>query len=479
MGIRFSRKARRTSLVACALALAAGCVESTYVWTLNPGGSGKVEIEARLQPPLNPFDDETDPFETAPELLARGVARNILKKSEGVAAWTDVSSGIADDGRVLFRGTAYFGDLTRVEIEGDPFPLSILKPSLTNKGDGRLIVDLQLGDVSKDVPGVEKLGRGTRGPPAPPTTEETEGVVKDKVAYQAAKPILTAFLSTMRTEMIIRVPGEVEKVTNFRARDDGTLALTFDGPKFLAILDQLVARDAAEWRNVVDALSNEEDPEGDLHWRFNELLFGERGPVRVVVKSDGTPVFDYTKELAGVTDVRREFLGSSQRDPDSDRRSASTDKRSPEGDRWSTSTGQRGHLRLSGGPLASARTDLGTGTGWTGVLGGGGFLDLYMQVEVSRVKYENSDGVRRELHRAAVGGGGRFGPVVLGGGLAFSFGPGDIWATGPRVTCGVGFFGRRAELYLAASGYAWIGERDDEFDFDLEGDVRLAAGIRF
>ncbi len=102
-----------------------------------------------------------------------------------------------------------------------------------------------------------------------------------------------------------------------------------------------------------------------------------------------------------------------------------------------------------------------------------------MQVEVSRVEYENSDGDRRELHRVTVGGGGGFGPVVVGGGLAWSFGPGDIWATGPQLTIGVGAFNAHTELYLVASGYAWFGERDDEFDFDVEADVRLVAGIRF
>lgn len=469
MQIRFLRKAHRLASAACALALAAGCAESTYVWTLNPGGSGKVEVEARLQPPIKPFDGKRDPFKGEPDALAKDAARDILKKSEGVAAWTDVSSGIADDGRLLFRGTAYFSDLTKVKIEGDPFPLSILKPSLADEGGGRFVVGLQIGDVSKDVPGAEEIETRARESLAAATPDEAaRALTKAKVAYQAAKPILTAFLSTMRTETIVRAPGEAVEASNFRVREDGTLALAFDGPRLLAAIDDLAARDAAGWQKVVAAYGDEDDPEEEFRWRLNELIFGERGPVRAVVEGDGKPRFDYARELAGVVDARGEILAGSPpgREPD----------------RFVRSDGGGGYWKLSGGPLASARTDLGTGTGWTGVLGGGGgdeSLGLGVQVEVSRVEYENSDGVRQELHRATVGAGGRFGPAVLGGGLAFSFGPGDIWATGPQLTCGIGVFGRHAELYLAASGYVWIGERDDEFDLDLEGDVRLVAGFRF
>jgi hypothetical protein len=462
MPVRFRREARCVVLAVCALGLAAGCVESTYVWSLNPGGSGKVEIDARVQPPLNPFNDDMDPTETPPDLFAKGVARGILKKSEGVAAWTGVSSGIADDGRVLFKGTAYFDDLAKVKIEGDSFPMSILRPSLVNEGDGRLVVGLQIDDVSMRAR--DRGGVGT-GPGISRSSVETGELMKNKVAYQAAKPVLTAFFSTMRTETIVRLPGTAAEVSNFRVMQDGALALTFDGPKLIVALDSLAARDPDAWLKMVSVPGGEGESAEELRRHLNELLFGERAPVRAVFRGAREPLFNYARELAGVTDARIE---------------ASVDAPAVrEPDIWLDGSGSGGYWKLSGGPLASARTDLGTGTGWTGIIGGGGFLDMHMLVEVSRVEYENSDGDRRELHRATVGGAGRLGPVVVGGGLAWSFGPGDIWATGPQLTIGVGASNAHTELYLVAAGYAWFGERDDEFDFDVEADVRLVAGIRF
>jgi len=462
MGICLVRKA----LAACALVLAAGCVESTYVWTLNPEGSGKVEVEARLQPVGAVFRRRSVLSDSDPQQIAKAAARELLKDSRGVAAWTDVSSGIANDGRVLFRGTAYFSDLASVEIKGDPFPASTFKPSLSTDSDGRLVVGLDLGGKFKEE--FPPLGE-FKGLADVATKEEfSVGVTRAKIAYQTVKPLLTAFLSTMHSETVVVLPGEVVEASNYRKRGDREVGLVFDGPRTLRAFDELAMRDAIEWWNAIDSLRNEVGTDDVFRQRLAEIVFGERAPVRAIVRTDGEPVFDYAKELAGVTDVRRELLGPSWR--------------GPVGDSWWGGTGQRGRWHLAAGPLASARTDLGTGTGWTGILAGGGaddFLDLHMQVEVSRVDYENSDGVRRELHRVAIGGGGGFGPVTLGGGLAFSFGPGDIWATGPQVSIGIGFFRGHAQVYLAGSGYAWIGERDDKFDFDLEGDVRLAAGIRF
>ncbi len=142
-------------------------------------------------------------------------------------------------------------------------------------------------------------------------------------------------------------------------------------------------------------------------------------------------------------------------------------------------------MTLCGGVVASARTDLGTGTGWTAVIGGGGeggipFGPVYLRSEVSAIEYDDN-GTRREITKVTVGAATLVfvEGYLLSGGMGLSLGDGDTWALGPHLMVGTGFFGRHAELYLAASGYAWIGERDDEFDFDLEADVRLAAGIRF
>jgi len=456
MGIRLLRMVR----AACALVLAAGCVESTYVWTLNPEGSGKVEVEARLQVAPDVFGRGRDRFRKAPEEIAKEAAREVLKESEGVAAWTDVSSGIAEDGRVLFRGTAYFSDLAGVKIDGDPFPASTFKPSLSEDADGMLTVGIDLGDrLKEDIPFPKDHNDFME---AKTEKERSDAITYAKMSYQSIKPVLTAFLSTMHTETIVVLPGEIVEASNYRKLGEGKIGLVFDGPRTLRALDELAGRDAVEWLKTIESISKSGPDVDEFRRGLAEIAFGERAPVRAVVKSEGKPVFDYAEELASVTDVREELLGPSWR---------------AQSYYWSGD-----HGCLAGGGVAAARTDLGTGTGWTGILTVGGatdLLDLHMRVEVSRVEYENSDGVRRELHRATVGGGGGFGPVVLGGGLAFSFGPGDIWATGPHVSIGVGCFRRRGELCLTGSAYAWFGERDDNFDFDVEGDVRLAAGIRW
>ncbi len=464
------------ALLAGLVLLAVGCVESTWTYTLNPDGSGKVELDALMQSALgmsDVFEGKSNPFEDDPDELAKKVAGKILAKSKGVAAWKDVSTGIADDGRVSFKGTAYFPDLAEVEISGDPFPTSLLKPKLTREDDARLVLGLQVGDIKEELTG-EPEAEGPTEPEKEPTEEEvTLGVKKGKIAYQTIKPIATAFLSTMRTEIVVRLPGEAEEVSNFKRDEDGALRLVFDGPRLLGVLDELAETDASKWYEFAIKLKEEKRPDKEMLWHLNELVFGEKGAVRAVVAGEVKPLFDYEAEVAEARsdhDGLLEELGA---------------------DRIAGTRMEVSSWVLSGGVLGSARTDSGTGEGWTAVVGADGsfvFPELFgqtefshVQIEISHVTYDE-DGVQSDMTRVAFSGfsGGNSSRWHrLGGGLALSFEEGGFFSVGPQVLYGVGFFGRHAELYLGASAYLWLYERDGETTVDVEADIRLAAGLRF
>ncbi len=472
----------RATIISCLILilLAAGCVESTWIYTLNPDGSGKVELDALLQPAFGIsgiFERTSNPFEDDPDELARKVAGRILAKSEGVAAWKDVSSGIADDGRVSFKGTAYFADLAEVDIKGDPFPTSFLKPSLSKEEDGRLVLGLQAGDIGKESTGgeEEKEAEDSEKETLPEPTEEEValGVKKGKVAYQTIKPIATAFLSTMRTEIVVRLPGEAEEISNFKRDEDGALRIVFDGPRMLGVLDDLAETDAAKWYEFAMKVKEEKRTDEEILWHLNELVFGEKGPVRAVVAGEVKPLFDYEAEVAEArSDQDRLFeeLGA---------------------DRTAETRMEVSSWVFSGGVLGSARTGSGAGQGWTAVVGAEGsflFPDLFgqtefshVQIEISHVTYDEG-GTQSDMTRVVFNGfsGGNSSRWHrLGGGLGMSFGDGDFWAAGAQALYGVGFFGRHAELYLGASAYLWFGERNEEFTVGVEADIRLAAGLRF
>jgi hypothetical protein len=447
--------------------LAGGCGEGTWTWTLNPDGSGKVELDARLQPQID-FLGGGKGSEDDPDEKARSVARNILAKSEGVAAWRDVSSAIAEDGRVAFKGTAYFADLGAVEITGDASPASALKPSLSQRDDGLLELGVQ-SDNGGEGPAGDNEQPGGEGPATEQTAAERALAVKrGKVAYQTAKPIMTAFLSTMRMEMIVRPPGEVVEASGFTKLEDGRLRLVFDGPRLLREMDEYVKNDAARLAELLSGTRGLDEAETLV--RLNELVFGERGRVRAVVRAGAEPLFHYARELAEARLAHERILDEFGREEIS--RARDTALSSDEGTFW----------KISGGVVGSVRSDSGTGEGWTVVVstgeGSSPDFDTFWQVEVSHLAYDD-DPAHPELTRIVYTHMETCGTLRFGVGVGTSFGEGDIWAMGPQLFYGIGLFRRRAQVYLAASGYVWFGDRDDEFDADAEADLRLVVGLRF
>ena len=117
-------------------------------------------------------------------------------------------------------------------------------------------------------------GEGSAETGEAPTEEEVkQKVEKGKVTYQAIKPMATAILSTLKTEMLVRLPGELVEASNFERRDDGSLRLAFDGPRLLSKLEELAQTDAAEWYEFAVKLGERKRfDEDDLLWKLNEIV---------------------------------------------------------------------------------------------------------------------------------------------------------------------------------------------------------------
>ncbi|MCX5682063.1 MAG: hypothetical protein NT049_00025 [Planctomycetota bacterium] len=113
-----------------AAALVAGCFEGKAEFDLNPDGSGKVVADF-LFPSRAPWLlKKAAPHPADPSAAAAEPAANpeedmndcvgaFIKKSTGIDAWKDVSFQRAADGRIQFKGTAYFKDLTKVKVFPD------------------------------------------------------------------------------------------------------------------------------------------------------------------------------------------------------------------------------------------------------------------------------------------------------------------------------------------------------------------------
>ncbi|NOZ23218.1 MAG: hypothetical protein GXP25_19260 [Planctomycetes bacterium] len=267
-------------------AAAAGCIQTKQDYTLNPGGSGKVVVEATFQAMQINLGNQKPNSETK---LKKAV-RETLKKSTGVAAWRDVEYKTTDKGKVFFKGTAYFDDLSRVQFKFGGVDIDMLKPTLTQDAQGRMV--LALKSKKKGKKGQKRKA------PAQLTDDEVAIKVQDqKAKYLQAKPMMTAMLSEMKIEMSFRLPGKVVEVTNLKTTDDGRLKIDFEGAKLLQIMDGLVADD--QWMRKMVTSGRDVMGEGPaMDEAMNEKLYGEKGPVRAVIAGNLKPLFDYKAELA-------------------------------------------------------------------------------------------------------------------------------------------------------------------------------------
>jgi hypothetical protein len=231
----------------------------------------------------------------ASEEQIRQTVRQVVSQSRGVEAWKDVSFGRAEDGRIRFKGTAYFKDLAAFQVNpGGPSHMTLAKDD-----KGGLVLDL----------GMEKGKEKGSGAAPPQLTEEeiTKRIADHRARWQQQRPMMAMVLGTMKMDLRFRLPGTPAEVTNFAKGDDGTLRLLFEGPKLLEGMDQLTANDAAMHEIVAAGESlGEGGPKAAL--LMNEKMFGSKESPRARVTGDLKPLFDYKAEMEAAKAAQPEMM---------------------------------------------------------------------------------------------------------------------------------------------------------------------------
>jgi hypothetical protein len=284
----------------------AGCIETKDEFTINPDGSGKVIHELTFVPTSftqgfgitggqspSPADSNQPPsLETAgggadTQTQLKNSVKDILTKSSGVDTWADVSYKMTADGKMYFKGTAYFPDANNLNLYNAGF-ISYKKLNFTRSQQGEIIILLK----SQEQPAQ------TRPSPRDITPEKLEEQVKQvRMQYQQAKPMLQTSLSTLKNEIIFHLPGQIKEVSNVENVNDRTARIAIDGTKLIAVIDRLIQDETWLRQQIMtgkDPLAS--GPESDL--MLNEMLFGTRAPIGLVVTPDTQPLFDYNAEVS-------------------------------------------------------------------------------------------------------------------------------------------------------------------------------------
>jgi hypothetical protein len=270
--------------------LFAGCFESKEEYVLNPDGSGKVVIVGSFETGIPGAPPSTDPKDASRQV------KELLEKSRGVDAWSNVSYEKTKDGRIAFKGTAYFPKITELDLE------TFGKEASFTKQGNSLVLQ------------IEEREEGDT-PPAKPTESEIKTQIEQsKKEWQQMKAMMGPMLEKIKQELIYKLPSSIETSMNMKKIDASTVSVQMDGAKLIAAMDSMMADDA--WLKK-QAEAGRLGPGGSgpaVDAEVNARIYGERGPIMVKISGTATPQFDYKKESEAAKAEHTKFLEKLSKD---------------------------------------------------------------------------------------------------------------------------------------------------------------------
>ena len=263
--------------------LAIECLGDEQTFTLNPDGSGKVDIRANLYLDSFLFDYPSNPRQ---KMIAK--VKSVLGKSRGVDTWRDVEYKINTSGNIFFSATAYFQNIENIQLEGiDAYPFSFKKNI-----EGKLILQLKqdASDISE-----EKTNWGSDIPPKNTNRKPLEDKVFEFLLGQMLTADILLEFNRLDITMKFYLPGRILQTSNFIRNPDDSLSLRIRGPKLMQAIDTKHGKKQGNELGSVDP--NLPSPKIDGRLEFSKILFGERALVCAIIKSDFKPLFNYQKEV--------------------------------------------------------------------------------------------------------------------------------------------------------------------------------------
>ena len=281
------------SLFLAVAALALGCcVEATEVITVNPDGSGKIQIDETMATPPNFGPGGPGGAKPDPDKLAKTAVGQTLA-NKAIEAWSDVSYEVLNDGRIHVKATGYFKDVTKLGVLPGQPPQADQGFRWSKNDKGGMDLVLKTDKAPATAPASQpKL-----------TDEQVSAKVKEaKMQYQQMKPMMAMMLGTLKIDMTFVLPGKLQEVNNFKKTDKG-VQLVIEGKKMLEVMDKSMTDDKALEALVRAGKKADDQPEN-----FNEMMFGSKGEIMARVGGDLKPVFDYAAEMGKAKAGQDEML---------------------------------------------------------------------------------------------------------------------------------------------------------------------------
>jgi len=264
----------------------AGCIDTDDTFTINPDGSGKVIHKALIPSDSMQFNlgeelSEEEKFQNA--------VKDELTKAKGVDAWKDVT--FAKEGEsIRFEGTAYFKNINKLKFHNSGVTVGMYNDLKFSEDSGYMTIEIMSDKSKKDE---KEVAVDT-----PLTEEEVLAKIEEQRAeYAKSRLMLAGLMQAVHRKRRFYLPGTSVEVSNFQKESDGSFLNDFQGSKMIEIMDAKIndddymRKEIEEGRNVM-----KDGPGGDD--QMNELIFTNRGPVRIEVEHRNQILFDYEAEVA-------------------------------------------------------------------------------------------------------------------------------------------------------------------------------------
>ncbi len=277
------------------------CIDQDQTLTVNPDGSGKIEIK---------FSAAAAPAFGAggamPKQSSKDIAMALLSGTEGIDVWSTLTHSSDAAGKNSLTATGYFPDLNKLKIKiaagGMMQPDSssgstISSGSMTSRkdADGNWVIEMA---SAADAAG-EKAAPSTL-----PEDEVKKQLAAQKEQWAGAKPMVSMMMGGFKVKNTIIAGGTITKSGGFDKKDDHTASLEMNGEKLMAALDKINSDDAL-LREMV-ASGGARNPKGMKKMLMPLLSGGVENPS--VTLKPGAPVFDYAAEVAKAKSAQSEEL---------------------------------------------------------------------------------------------------------------------------------------------------------------------------
>jgi len=196
--------------------LLVSCFQAEDNVILNPDGSGKVTHTITFSPTNTSFGGSQA---KDPQKQLEQEVEKVLNDSVGVDAWENVKYSLNKDGKATFTGTAYFSDISKLELKSVGGASGSNFPRYINNKDGTATIKFA----------EEEEEESSFGPN-----------VNDVASYKQVRAMMAGVMEEMEYTARVKVPGKILKGKNYGKGTEQIAGFDYKGKELLETMDKLM-----------------------------------------------------------------------------------------------------------------------------------------------------------------------------------------------------------------------------------------------